>query len=157
LAFGETGMRGVVLVTVNGDGSVARQRFAVATSAVHDVTVDLTGVTHSGEVPARVLDAVAALSGVARVTVGGEIGPEVDLRLQDIVAACPAHLDALVPRLGAVTVSYNFDELEKEPTVRGQFVRDVRADTTISEEQRRKVLITGLRALHGRRDELEVH
>lgn len=157
LTFGETGTRGAVLLTVADNGSVSRQRFAVATSAVHDVAVDLTGVTHSGEVTGRVLHAVAALSGVARVTLQGEVGPDVDLRLPDITAACPAHLDVLLPRLGAVSVGYDFTHLREEPTVRGQFVRDVLADGALSDEQRRKVLITGLRALDGRGGELEVH
>ena len=157
LTFGETGSRGAVLLTVEDNGTVSRQRFTVATSAVHDVPVDLTGVTHSGDVTTRVLDAVASLSGVARVTLHGEVGPDVDLRLQDITAACPGHLDALLPSLGSVTVGYDFAHLKEEPTVRGQFVRDVLADTSLGEEQRRKVLITGLRALDGRGDELEVH
>lgn len=157
LTFGETGTRGPVLITVADDASVSRERFTVATSAVHDVTADLSGVTHSGEVIARVLEAVATLSGVARVTLQGEVGPEVDLRLPDVAAACPAHLDALLPRLGSVRVSYDFAHLSEEPTVRGQFVRDVLGDPALSDEQRRRVLITGLRALDGRRDELEVH
>jgi hypothetical protein len=42
----------------------------------------------------------------------------------------------------------------REPTVRGQFVRDVLAAGLPSDEQRR-VVITGLRALDGRAD-LEV-
>lgn len=157
LTFGETGPRGAVLLTVAADGSVTRQRFPVASSAVHDVSVDLTGVTHSGEVAGRVLDAVAGLAGVVRVTLYGEVGPDVDLRLQDIAAARPAHLDALLPRLGSVSVGYDVDRLTEEPTVRGQFVRDVLAAPTLTAEQRRKVMITGLRALDGRHSELEVH
>ena len=157
LTFGETGKRGAVLLEVARDGTVFRHRFAVASSAVHDVTVDLTGVTHTDEVIGRVREVVSALSGVARVTLTGEVGPDVDLRLQDIAAARPTHLDALLPRLGGVRVGYDLDHLSQEPTVRGQFVRDVLADMTLSDDQRRKVLITGLRALDGRRDELEVH
>jgi DNA repair exonuclease SbcCD nuclease subunit len=157
LTFGETGRRGAVLLEVAGDGTVSRERFAVASSEVHDVTVDLSGVTHSDEVIGRVRDAVAILSGVARVTLTGEVEPDVDLRLQDIASARPAHLDALLPRLVGVRVAYDVDHLSQEPTVRGQFVRDVLADTTLSDDQRRKVLITGLRSLDGRRNELEVH
>lgn len=157
LTFGETGPRGAVLLTFAEDGTVTRKRFTVATSAVHDVTVDLTGVTHSDEVAGRTLGAVATLTGVARVTLCGEVGPEVDLRLADIAAARPAHLDALLPRLGSVSAGYDVEHLKEEPTVRGQFVRDVLAATTVTAEQRRKVLITGLRALDGRSSELEVH
>jgi hypothetical protein len=65
-------------------------------------------------------------------------------------------LEYLVPRLGRVSVAYDFDRLEAERTVRGQFVHDVMANSGLSEDQRRKVLVTGLRAFDGRGSELEV-
>jgi exonuclease SbcD len=157
LTFGETGERAAVLVTVGEDGVVTRERFPVATSRVSDITLDLTGVTHRGQVMQRVTDAVASLSGVVRITLSGEVDPDVDLHLQDIAALALPNLDALVPRLGSVSVAYDFDLLKEEPTVRGQFVRDVLAAERLTDEQRRRVLVTGLRALDGRSDELEVH
>lgn len=156
LAFGEGGDRGAVLVTVSDSGEITRQRYIVATSTVNDIPLDLTGVTHAGQVEERVRDALATLSGVVRVTLSGEVGPDVDLRVDDIATIRPANIDALVPRLGRISVAYDYDRLAEEPTVRGQFVRDVRADPNLPDDQRRRVLITGLRALDGRRDELEV-
>jgi hypothetical protein len=61
-----------------------------------------------------------------------------------------------VARLGRLDVAYDIDALAGERTVRGQFVRDVRDAEDLSDEQRRRVLITGLRALDGRRQDLEV-
>jgi hypothetical protein len=61
-------------------------------------------------------------------------------------------LDALVTRLGALGVAYDYDRLAEEQTVRGQFVRDVRSAADIDDEQRHRVLVTGLRALDGRVD-----
>jgi len=156
LTFGEAGERGAVLVTLAGDGAVTRERHRVAMSAVSDVTVDLTGVTHSGQITDRVLAGVTGLSGVVRVTLSGEVGTDVDLRLQDILALPVPHLDALLPRLGQISVAYDFDRMKEEQTVRGQFVRDVVGDDKLSDDQRHRVLVTGLRALDGRGDELEV-
>lgn len=53
LTFGEEGERAAVLVTVAADGTVSHERFRVACSTVSDVRVDLTGVTHSGQVEQR--------------------------------------------------------------------------------------------------------
>jgi DNA repair exonuclease SbcCD nuclease subunit len=157
LTFGEAGERGAVLATVDNSGGVSTRRFVVSSSQVHDVTVDLSGITHAEQASQRVLEAVNGLHGVARVTLQGDVGPDVDLRLQDI-ATLPTHdLDALVPRLGPISVAYDFDALSQEPTVRGRFVRDVLAATDLTDEQRQRVLVTGLRALDGRSDELEVH
>jgi 3',5'-cyclic AMP phosphodiesterase CpdA len=83
---------------------------------------------------------------------------EVDLRLQDVASLPVPQLDSpLLPRLGQISVGYDFDRLKDEQTVRGQFLRDALDDGELSDDQRRRVLVTGLWALDGRRDELEVH
>jgi DNA repair exonuclease SbcCD nuclease subunit len=150
LTFGETGERGAVLVTVDEAGELRRERHRVAVADVGDITVDLTGVAHSGEVRDRVASRLVDHKGIVRVTLVGEVAPEVDVELADLADVAP-HLDALVPRIGALTVGYDYDALAAEQTVRGQFVRDVRA-ADLDEEQRRRVLVTGLRALDGRGD-----
>jgi DNA repair exonuclease SbcCD nuclease subunit len=156
LAFGEHGPRGAVLCTVHDDGRVDRVRHDVSTGRMHDVVVDLTGAAHADEVRERVADAVAGLTGIARVTLGGDIGPDVDLCPADLASA-GEHLDALVPRLGLLGVAYDFAALAEEQTVRGRFVRDVRADPRLDDDTRRRVLVTGLRALDGRTADLAVH
>jgi DNA repair exonuclease SbcCD nuclease subunit len=155
LTFGETGDRAAVLLTVAADGAVSGERFPVASSTVSDVTVDLTGVTHSGQVTQRVREALSGRSGAVRVTVCGEVGPDVDLRVDDIAALTAAGL-VVIPRVGAVSVAYDVERLAQEQTVRGQFVRDVRDAPDLTDDQRRRILVTGLRALDGRTDELEV-
>jgi len=59
--------------------------------------------------------------------------------------------------LGRISVAYDFVMLAEERTVRGQFVRSVQVASELDDDERRRVLITGLRALDGRTDELEVH
>jgi DNA repair exonuclease SbcCD nuclease subunit len=155
LTFGETGERGAVLVTVDGDGGVTRERHRVAVAQVGDVTVDLTGITHSDQVRERVRHGVAGLRGTVRVTLRGEIGHDVDVAVRDLEGIAP-HLE-VVPRLSHITVTYDLDAIAGERTVRGLFVRDVRAAPDLTDDQRRRVLITGLRALDERRaEDLEV-
>jgi exonuclease SbcD len=154
LTFGETGERGAVLAELSGTGAVSRTRHRVAVSQVHDVSVDLTGVPHADAGRRRVADELADLSGVVRVTMSGEVDPDVDLHCIDM-GGLGEHLQALVPRW-AVKPAYDLDELRDEPSVRGTFIRAVEADPVLTEELRRKVITTGLRALSGRRDELEV-
>jgi DNA repair exonuclease SbcCD nuclease subunit len=157
LTFGETGERGAVLITIDGSGQVTRERHRVAVSLVSDVAVGLDGVTHASQIRERVAAAVAGLTGAVRVTLSGALAPEVDFTVADLDARELApHLDALVPRIGAVRVAYDLEALARERTVRGQFVRDVREAANLTEEQRRRVLTTGLRALDGGRVDLEV-
>jgi len=141
-----------VLISVSDDGAIARGRFTVATSIVSDVSCELTGVTHEGQVRQKILDAVADLSGYVRVTLHGALGPDVDLRLQDFEQLRPPNLDALVVQFGSVSVALSDDYglLANEQTVRGQFVRDVLAADSLTDDQRHQVLVTGLRALNER-------
>lgn len=159
LTFGEDGRRGAVVAEVAGDGSVRRERRSVAVTAVHDLHVDVDGCTSLQEVRDLVAERVAGLDGVARLTLGGELAPTVDLRPEtdlalDALPAGASGLDALLVRPGRLTVAYEIDAIAAEPTVRGQFVRDV-LEADLGDDERRRVLAAGLRALDGR-DDLEV-
>lgn len=153
LEFGETGERGAVLLTIGGDGRVTRERRSVAVSEVHDLVLALNGERHRDEVAERIRVAVARLGGSVRVTLRGELAPTVELDLRELKEVAP-HLDALVVRTSDLGFAYDVDAMAAEPTVRGQFVRDARAQVA-DETLRRRVILTGLRAFDGRRD-LEV-
>lgn len=155
LTFGETGERGAVIADVADDGSVTRSRHGVAVSEVHDCTVNLTGVTHSGEVRERVAAELKALEGgVVRVTLEGEVEPEVDVQLSDLRSGWD-HVEAVVVRQGNLAVAHDVESLRAEKSVRGEFVRLVCDDSDLDDDTRRRVLTTGLRALAGQ-CELEV-
>lgn len=159
LAFGESGggVRGAVVVEVAQDGSVHRTRHVVSPTVLHDLEVDLTGCRSRDEARARVAARVGGLTGVARLTLAGELAPEIDVvpaDLEDAARAAAGGLDAVMVRAGALRPGYDLEAITREPTVRGRFVRDVRA-AGFDPEHERRVLVTGLRALDGR-DDLEV-
>jgi hypothetical protein len=60
----------------------------------------------------------------------------------------PHLLDGLLVRLGQLRPAYDLATIAEEPTVRGQFVRDV-LDAELDDADRRRVLSIGLRALEG--------
>lgn len=153
LEFGEEGERGAVIATVQPDGAVIRDRRRVAVSEVHDLTVTIDGAQHGTDVQAAVTAAISALQGCARVTLEGELAPGASLEISEL-QRLGEHLDGLVLRAGSVRVGHDVDAIAAESTVRGQFVRDAMAHIA-NEEERRRVVLTGLRALEGRTD-LEV-
>jgi DNA repair exonuclease SbcCD nuclease subunit len=159
LGFGETGQRGVVILDLRADGNVERRRMPVAQSQVHDLECDVTGCTSRQDVRDRAADALRERRGAARLTLRGELAPGVeigprDVDVRELLERVPT-LDAVVVQIGDLRAAYDFEAIEGKPTVRGQFVRDVLADPELDEPQRRRVLVTGLRALDGRSD-LEV-
>lgn len=154
LTFGEQGERGAVVIEIDRDGTFGRQRHVVAVSQVADITVDVTGAHDASDITARVWQRIDGFAGEVRVTLSGSLAPHVDVRVDDIAALSTDDL-TVVPRLGRIGVDYDLERLAAEQSVRGHFVRAVEADPTLDEDQRRRVLITGLRALDGR-DDLEV-
>ena len=153
LEFGEDGDRGAVLITVQSDGGVLRERRQVAVSQVADVTVSIDEARHATDVQEAVAAALAGLSGCVRVTLDGELAPGVTLDLNELQRLGP-HLDGLQVRGGRIGPGYDLDAIAAESTVRGQFVRDA-LDQLEDGDQRRRIVVTGLRALEGRAD-LEV-
>ena len=153
LSFGETGERAALVVDVDDDASVRTRRHVISHTPVADLSLDVTGLAHSGAVRAAVLDLVGGRTGVVRLSVHGELDPLVDLEAGTWHASAPA-LDALVVRTTGLFEAYDVEALAAEQTVRGQFVTDAVAGIA-DVDLRRRVLTTGLRALDGRAD-LEV-
>jgi hypothetical protein len=142
-----------VIATINADGAVLRERRRVAVSEVHEVTVTIDGAQHATDLQAAVTAAIASLRGCVRVTIEGELAPGASLEISEL-QRLGEHLDGLVVRAGSVRVGHDVEAIAAESTVRGQFVRDA-IDQIADEEERRRVVLTGLRALEGRSD-LEV-
>jgi DNA repair exonuclease SbcCD nuclease subunit len=153
LTYGEVGDRGVVIATVRQDGKVDRERRKVVVTSAHDLQVDVSGATSEQDVRARITAATRELHGIARVRLVGELAAQIDLRPGELQSAECA-LDALQVIVNGVHIAYDFDAIGNEPTVRGEFVRSVRA-AALAEGERRRILVTGLRALDGLSD-LEV-
>jgi DNA repair protein SbcD/Mre11 len=149
LEFGEDGDRGAVLATVEADGRVVRERRRVSVSEVHDLEVNVDGAAHSDDVVTAVSECLAPLAGCVRLTLTGELAPSVQLDVTEL-QRLGQHLEGLVVRT-RVVVGYDLESIAAEATVRGQFVRS--AESEIAEpELRRRVILTGLRALEGRSD-----
>ena len=153
LAFGQNGDRGAVVATISPDGTVQREWRPVARFPFHDVELDITGCMSRAEIRWRLKQALANLAGLARVTVSGEVPAELDFNIRDL-AEIQHSLEGLLIRMGGIRPRFDVEAIAKETTVRGQFVRNVLA-AVLDDEKRQRVLMTGLRALEGKRD-LEV-
>jgi len=123
------------------------------------VTVDVTGAATFEEVRDRARDALAQRTGVARLTVSGDLDPAIDLNpARDLGGDALAHgsgLETVQVRARGLRVAHDLDALAAQDTIAGQLVRDVRADDGLDDVTRERVLTVALRALHGR-DDLEV-
>ena len=151
LAFGEDGERGAVVATIGAGGAVTRERHVVATTTAHDVRLDVSDCFSQQDVRTRLTRLAIGRQGVARLTVEGDLHPDVDIREVDLRQVLLESFDAVQVRFGALHAGYDIEEIGREQTVRGQFVRDL-LEADLPEDETRRVLATGLRALAGRTD-----
>lgn len=155
LSFGERGERGAVVASLSLEGGVVERRAVrLGSTVAHDLEVDLSGCSDRQDVVRRLRLALRGRTGIARLTLSGEVHPEVDLTGIDAESLGEDRLEGLNLRIGDIRVRYDLEVLALERGVRGQFVRDVQA-ADLPGDLRRRVLVTGLRALDGR-DDLEV-
>jgi DNA repair exonuclease SbcCD nuclease subunit len=138
---------GAVLVTLLSDGTVDREHIELASPALHEVEVDLTGVRSVRDALKRTGAALDGCSGVVRLRLTGSVSPDIVLQREDLVGLAPTVDDLLLD--WRVDIDIDLDDLADEQTVRGQFVRDVLGASNLSEESRQRVLLIGLRALAG--------
>ena len=80
----------------------------------------------------------------------GKISSTINIHEGDLRAKLN-NLDAVQIVFGDLRLTYDMESIRQEPTVRGQFVRDV-LDSDLAEDEKRRVVVTGLRALDGRTD-----
>jgi hypothetical protein len=95
----------------------------------------------------RVRASLHGLQGVARVTLYGETPSNLEFNFKELSEA--GYAIDLTLRKGKLKPSFDLAALAKEPTVRGQFVRDV-LEEQMDPEKRDRILVMGLRALEGK-------
>jgi DNA repair exonuclease SbcCD nuclease subunit len=124
IKFGEGPAHGAALVSIEGS-SVAVELLPIARTRALDRTCDLTGAEHDQAIFARVDSALAGLGDAdyIRLRLEGTLadGSRVD---RDVVEA------RFGGRFGSLEVTdathaYDYERLAREPTVRGQVVRDL--------------------------------
>ena len=150
LAFGEDGVRGAIVATISPQGRIERTRHCVAVTKVHDLDLDITGMTSKQQILDQLHAEASCLSGFARLTVRGEIGSNIDIHEGDLHDRMN-HFSATQIVFSDLRPTYDLESIREEPTVRGQFVRDV-LDSDHPDEEKRRVVVTGLRALDSRSD-----
>lgn len=150
LTFGETGERGAVVVDLLGDGRIRHERVTVSGRDLAEIAVDISGCTNGTAVRDRVRDRLAGERGCIRLSLEGEIDPEVDLPLAEIEGLVAPGVDDISVTHERLRFTYDFDALAREETARGLFIRAVRADTALSPGDRDAILLMGLRAFDGR-------
>jgi DNA repair exonuclease SbcCD nuclease subunit len=145
---------GLLLAEVADDGAVTIERIAVAAADLHEIRVDVSACGSSTELRGEVARALAGLEGAARVDLVGDLSLDLEWH-DDLLRDVAPALDAVKVRTSGLRPAVDLDALAALDNVEGEFVRLVREQPDLDDDVRRRVILTGLRALAGRAD-LEV-
>lgn len=145
--FDETGKCGVILF----DSDTLQASFVpTAKRIIHEIRVDVGGAETLNEIERRVREALEGVSGEDMVTLSlvGEI--------EDVHLKQPEQIKLLLDGRfffsklkDATRLRLRPEGYENDISLRGEFVRRVMKNDTLSEEDKQKVLTFGLRALEG--------
>ena len=152
--FDEVGEKGFVLI--EADGRRARHSFVpFAKRTLRIIDADLSGASSRRDVDERV---DAALSGVAhtdlvRLRLTGKRAPELFPDINAIVARWESAFYHFEAR-DESGIRINPDDYKYDRTLKGEFIRLVSAKSELSDEEKDKIIRTGLAALMGECDEI---
>jgi len=151
LGFDEDGGRGPVVVTVEGDGSVACEPLALNAWWTETASCDLTGCTSFAAVLERCCDAAMSTAGagapergMVRLLLGGELAPEITLDLPTVEAAARDSSGvAVVQARDLADPVLDLAAAATDPTARGAFTRSVLAALHGAEGDEREQAVLG--------------
>ena len=145
--FDETGKCGVILYDTE---TKAAEFIVTATRTLHDITVDVTGSVTLPEIERRVEEAILGIPAedMVRLTLCGEV-EEHYLKEPEQIGALLEGRFFFARVKDSIRLHLRADRYRNDISLRGEFVRRVLRDTSLSEEDRERVLSFGLRALEG--------
>lgn len=145
-AIGGSPIGNTVLVTLKDDGSIERDIVPIASPALHGVVVDVSGAKSKRDVLRRSKAAMEGRSGLVRLTFVGKVPADLVLDREDLAGLTSSPDTLIIDWLAEVELDTTGSI--DEPTIRGQFVRDV-LSSSLPDERLARVELIGLRALNG--------
>lgn len=151
--FDECGEHGFMLIDIDEEKKTAQASFVpFAGRTLHVVPIDITGCHSSGQVSERIMAAAASKKinrkDMVRFVLTGNFEPddEIDEHLISISLNLPYYFFKVVDE-SVLHVDYN--DYAADASLKGEFVRLVMADETLSEEDKAHVIKCGIEALRG--------
>lgn len=149
-SFDETGEKGFLILDVDGN-KIARQFMPFAKRTFEEIDVDITGVKNFVDASAKIKPELKSRENCYRINLVGDVDESVKTediaeRIKDLLAQHAYLIDVK----DKTQIALDLDKYKDDPTVKGEFIRVVLADESLSAEQKNQVIATGLKALEGR-------
>lgn len=148
--FDESGEKGFVVLDIE-DGKIKAEFVPHARRIIHDITVPLSGSLSFDDIMALINDALEGIcrDDIVQVTLTGEITEDTDIETESYQAALESRFFFI--RFKDKTEPFiDYTKYAKDVSLKGEFIRLVKEQTDLTEEEKTEIIMTGIKALAGR-------
>lgn len=147
--FDECGKKGFVLLDIN-EGKINSQFIPFASRTLYEVNVDLTGITENNEIESKIREQIKDIpeSSLVKIILGGEaeIGEERDI---DYFLKKFENYFYFLKIKDKPTRKIDYMKYKNDISLKGEFIRLVLSQENLSDEEKSKIISTGIKALAG--------
>ena len=147
--FDECGKKGFVLLNIE-DNKITSEFIPFASRTLYEVNVDLTGAKENSEIEQRITDKIKDIpqTSLVKLVLGGdvEIGEERDI---DYLTKKFESNFYFLKIEDKPNIKIDFMKYQNDISLKGEFIRLVIEQKDLTEEEKSKVISTGIRALSG--------
>ena len=149
--FDETGEKGFIVVDTDGV-TVIHSFIPFSEDIIYEESVDITELNSSIPVAQKIQNEIKLKkNGIYRIKLVGETDLDTDSSAiaDDLERTLSSYCKYLTVK-AATSVRIDYSSYENDLSLKGEFVRSVCGDATLSEEEKKQVIAYGLNALLGK-------
>lgn len=148
--FDECGKKGFVLLDIQGS-KVSAEFVPVSKRVIHEIPVNLSGLTEFSQIMKTITDALKEIPAqdIVQVDLTGELSEETELEPESYQSALNSSYFYIRVKDKTET-KIDYTKYEKDVSLKGEFIRLVKEQKNLSEEQKSRIIMTGIKALAGR-------
>ena len=147
--FDETGEKGVVMLNVD-PYEITHSFIKTCERSLHIIPVDVSTLSNQYLVEKEIENATRGIptGDIVRVVLTGERNIEAELDT-DSISTRFMHRHYYFECKDETSIRISPDAFINDKTLKGEFIRGVFADEELSDDEKQKIVLMGLRALHG--------
>ncbi len=149
--FDECGEKGFVLLDT--DDKVEAKFIPLAQRCIHEVEVPLAGSVSYSEIMKSISAEISSLpvKDIVQVDLTGEISEETEIETSSYESALKSDFNFYYIRIKDKTeTKIDFEKYENDVSLKGEFIRLVKESSDLSDDEKSKIIMTGIKALAGR-------
>lgn len=148
--FDECGEKGFVLLEINNN-KLNAEFIPISKRTIHDIQVELSGSLSYNEIMKKIDESVADIpqSDIVQITLSGEVTEETEIEPDSYVSTIENNF-FYVRIKDKTELKIDYEKYKNDISLKGEFIRLVNQNNGLSDEEKAKVIMTGIKALAGR-------